>query len=54
MKHRATAVLAALGCCTGAAHAQSAVTLYGSMDLSVPWISNIRGERLVRMDSAIG
>src|SRR5256885_16769582 len=37
----------------GAALAQSSVTLYGSMDLTMPWISDVRGSRLTRMDSAI-
>jgi len=52
MKYKAIAALAMLGG-AGAALAQSSVTLYGSMDLTMPWISDVRGSRLTRMDSAI-
>src|SRR5256885_6303207 len=52
MKYKAIAALAMLGG-AGAPLAQSSVTLYGSMDLTMPWISDVRGSRLTRMDSAI-
>jgi len=39
--------------CADAAFAQSQFTLYGSVDTSVPWISNIRGNSTVRMDGGI-
>ncbi len=52
MKYRVIAALPLLACAT-AAFAQSAVTVYGSMDLSMPWISNVKGQRLTRLDSAI-
>lgn len=38
---------------TGIALAQSSVTIYGSMDLSMPWISDVRGSSVRRMDAAI-
>lgn len=44
--------LLALGC-VGTALADSQVTLYGSMDISVPWVSDIRGQSTVRTDAAI-
>ncbi|AJG22616.1 Outer membrane protein (porin) [Cupriavidus basilensis] len=39
--------------CVNAALAQGQLTLYGSMDESVPWISNIQGHGSVRMDAGI-
>lgn len=52
MKYGAIATWAMLGG-TGTVLAQSSVMLYGSMDLTMPWISDVRGSRLARMDSAI-
>lgn len=51
MKQGIVAVLA-LGC-VGTVLAQSQVSLYGSMDISVPWVSDIRGKSTVRTDGAI-
>lgn len=51
MKQGFVAVLA-LGC-AGTVFAQSQVTLYGSMDISIPWVSDVRGTHTVRTDAAI-
>lgn len=51
MKHRVISALAL--CSVNTAFAQSQVTIYGSVDTSVPWISNVRGNSTVRMDGGI-
>jgi predicted porin len=47
-------VLAVLNTFIGIAHAQSSVTLYGLMDEALQYNSNVKGGRVVGMDSASG
>jgi predicted porin len=51
MKVRVFAALM-LGC-IDAAFAQGQLTVYGSLDESIPWISNIQGHSAMRVDAAI-
>lgn len=47
---------AAIACCSGAAHAETAVTIYGTIDTGIEYVShaNASGSALVRMPSITG
>lgn len=49
MKKAATATIFAVGVCSGAAHAQSSVTLYGIVDAGLLFNNNVKGSRQYAM-----